>query len=98
MIIETIAPIKKAIVIPTESKVMTNPDNSRNDDLQEQVLKVLTEIRELREDVESFNSELERSNDRFSNYQKAMQWVVQLAFTLIASATITVIVTAILKR
>ena len=51
---------------------------------------LLTGVDKLSMDVESFNN-------RFENYQKATQWVVQLAFTLIASATITVIVTFVLK-
>ena len=52
----------------------------------------------IQQDVGQLKGEVERFNDRFSNYQQATQWVVQLAFTLIASATITVIITAVLKR
>lgn len=47
---------------------------------------------------EQFNDRFERNQERFDNYQKATQWVVQLAFTLIASATITVIITSVLRR
>jgi hypothetical protein len=50
------------------------------------------------EKIEQLIQEQERFNDRFSNYQQATQWVVQLAFTLIASATLTVIITAVFKR
>ena len=50
------------------------------------------------QEQERFSQEQERFNDRFSNYQQATQWVVQLAFTLIASATLTVIITAVFKR
>ena len=46
--------------------------------------------------LEELTRQIERSNDKFDNYQKAIQWVVQLAFTLIASATITVIVSSVL--
>jgi archaellum component FlaC len=49
-------------------------------------------------DVEKLTSDNEKFNDRFGNYQQATQWVVQLAFTLIASATITVIITSILRK
>jgi hypothetical protein len=52
---------------------------------------VISKIEELTEDVE-------KSNERFANYQKATQWVVQLAFSLIASATITIIITSVLKN
>jgi len=48
--------------------------------------------------VDNLATDVEKFNDRFSNYQQATQWVVQLAFTLIASATITVIITSVLRR
>jgi ABC-type transporter Mla subunit MlaD len=47
---------------------------------------------------DTLSQDFERSNDKFDNYQKATQWVVQLAFTLIASATITVILTSVIKQ
>jgi hypothetical protein len=59
---------------------------------------VLERLDRLTNDVEKLTSDNERFNDRFGNYQQATQWVVQLAFTLIASATITVIVTSILRK
>ena len=46
---------------------------------------------------DALSREMERSNDKFDAYQKGTQWVVQLAFTLIASATITVILTSVFK-
>ena len=52
----------------------------------------------IEEKLEALTVQVERSNDKFDNYQKATQWVVQLAFTLIASATITVIVSSVLSR
>ena len=59
---------------------------------------IATKVEALSDDVEALSTNLERSNDKFDNYQKATQWVVQLAFTLIASATITVIVSSVLTR
>lgn len=47
--------------------------------------------------VDTLTTRVDTFNDRFDNYQKATQWLVQLAFTLIGSATITVIVTSVLK-
>ncbi len=47
--------------------------------------------------VDKLSTDVESFNYRFENYQKTTQWVVQLALTLIASATITVIVTSVLK-
>ena len=49
-------------------------------------------------ELDKFNDRFDRYQDRFDDYQKATQWVVQLAFTLIASATITVIITSVLRR
>lgn len=50
------------------------------------------------EKLDKLSSDVEKFNDRFSNYQQATQWVVQLAFTLIASATITIIITSVLRK
>ena len=50
------------------------------------------------EKLDKLSTDVEKFNDRFTNYQQATQWVVQLAFTLIASATITIIITAVLRR
>ncbi len=47
---------------------------------------------------DTISRDLERSNDKFDNYQKATQWVVQLAFTLIASATLTVILSTVFNQ
>ncbi|MBD2159842.1 hypothetical protein H6F46_03955 [Limnothrix sp. FACHB-1083] len=44
------------------------------------------------------NTRLDRSDERFEVYQKATQWVVQLAFGLIASATVTILITSIVRR
>lgn len=59
---------------------------------------VIEKLDKLSQEQERFSQEQERFNERFSNYQQATQWVVQLAFTLIASATLTVIITAVIKR
>ena len=59
------------------------------------------DVNTLKEDVNTLKEDvntLKGFDERFTNYQQATQWVVQLAFTLIASATLTVIVTAILRR
>lgn len=72
---------------------MTSP--SSEGDFQQQVLDRLDALKrsddELRQEVSQFDN-------KFTTYQKATQWVVQLAFTLIASATLTVIITSVLKK
>ena len=58
---------------------------------------VINKLDSLSTHVDTLSTRVDTFNDRFDNYQKATQWLVQLAFTLIASATITVIVTSVLK-
>ncbi|MEL6489502.1 MAG: hypothetical protein ABG776_08290 [Cyanobacteria bacterium J06555_13] len=69
----------------------TSPSDDRLDRI-EQKLDMLADT------VSALSTEVERSNDKFDTYQQATQWVVQLAFTLIASATITVILSTVLNR
>lgn len=55
-------------------------------------------IDRLTEESNRLMEESKEQSIRFNAYQQGMQWVVQLAFTLIASATLTVIITAVVKR
>ncbi|WP_448598831.1 hypothetical protein [Thermoleptolyngbya sp.] len=52
----------------------------------------------LSSDVEIFSGDLKKFDERFADYRQATQRVVQLAFTLIASATLTVIITSVLRK
>ncbi|NJK52992.1 MAG: hypothetical protein HC936_09505 [Leptolyngbyaceae cyanobacterium SU_3_3] len=72
--------------------------STRVDKVSTDVKKLSDDVEKLSGDVEKLSGDVGRFNDRFSNYQQTTQWVVQLAFTLIASATLTVIITSILKR
>ncbi|MEG4804653.1 hypothetical protein QUB63_28200 [Microcoleus sp. ARI1-B5] len=67
-------------------------------DVIEKLDKLSIDVDKLSTDVDNLSRDSEKFNDRFSNYQQATQWVVQLAFTLIASATITVIITSVLRK
>ncbi|MEG4305194.1 hypothetical protein [Microcoleus sp. D3_18a_C4] len=67
-------------------------------DVIEKLDKLSTDVSQLSNRVDRLSNDSEKFNDRFSNYQQATQWVVQLAFTLIASATITVIITSVLRK
>ncbi len=49
------------------------------------------------ERLDELSDEVKKFDERFSNYQQATQWVVQLAFGLIASATVIVVVTSVFK-
>ncbi|GET40983.1 LPP leucine zipper domain-containing protein [Microseira wollei] len=80
-------------VIEKLDKLSTNVDKLSTD-----VDKLSTDVDKLSTDVDKLSTHVEKFNDRFSNYQQATQWVVQLAFTLIASATITIIISSVLRR
>lgn len=54
-------------------------------------------VRELREEGKAYRDEQKELSIRFSSYQMASQWVVNLAFGLLATATITTIITAVVK-
>jgi alkyl hydroperoxide reductase subunit AhpC len=72
------------------------------DDFQKQVLdrfdKLDQDFEKLNLDVEQISKDNEKFNDRFANYQQATQSLVNLAFGLIASATVITVVSAIFKR
>lgn len=62
-------------------------------------------IRELREEakqnadsIRELREEAKEQGLRFTYYQQSSQWVVNLAFGLIASATVTTIIAAIYRR
>ncbi|WP_404790956.1 hypothetical protein [Altericista sp. CCNU0014] len=48
--------------------------------------------------IDKLAEEEKELNIRFSAYQQASQWVVNLAFGLLATATITTIVTAVFRK
>ena len=47
--------------------------------------------------LDELSDEVKKFDERYSNYQQATQWVIQLAFGLIASATVIVIVSNVLN-
>lgn len=71
-------------------------------DSQNQVLEELRtlkgDVSDFREEVSDYKDEVRAFNQKFETYQKATQWVVQLAFSLIAAATVTVIISTVTGR
>lgn len=55
-------------------------------------------IDKLTKDIETQREESKDLGSRFGYYQQSMQSVINLAFSLIASATISVFITVVLKR
>ena len=71
-------------------------------DFQQQVIdrleKLTVEVDKLSTEVDKSNDSTDRFNEKFVEYRQATQWVVQLAFGLIASATVITIVSTVFKR
>lgn len=67
-------------------------------ELRTDVQDLTASVRELREESKAQRDESKELNIRFSAYQQASQWVVNLAFGLLATATITTIVSAVVRR
>ena len=79
--------------------MISTPDNEPTlRDVIGKLDKLSNDVEKLSNDVEKLSNDGEKFNDRFSNYQQATQWVVQLAFTLIASATLTIIISSVLRK
>ncbi|NEO03312.1 MAG: hypothetical protein F6K50_50800 [Moorea sp. SIO3I7] len=68
----------------------TDPEPNHNQYPEPTLTDVIRKLDELSDEVKKFD-------ERFSNYQQATQWVIQLAFGLIASATVIVIVSNVLN-
>lgn len=52
-------------------------------------------LNDLAKEIDELSRKIAASNERFSNYQQATQWVVQMAFALIASVTIGLTLTSL---
>ena len=70
----------------------------RLDRLSTDVQTVRIDVEELRGEAKQAVTDTEKFNEKFADYPQATQWVVQLAFGLIASATVITIVSTIFKR
>ncbi|MGL5922162.1 hypothetical protein [Chroococcidiopsis sp.] len=58
----------------------------------------LSEVEQLRVDFEELRTEMKDVNDKVEIYKNAMGQVVNLAFALIGSATVTVLVSNVLSK
>jgi peptidoglycan hydrolase CwlO-like protein len=85
---------------PTLRDVINRIDvlNGNVETLTKDVENLTKDVEDVKSNMEGFKTNLETSNERFSNYQQSVQWVVQLAFSLIASATITIIISSVLRK
>jgi chromosome segregation ATPase len=81
-----------------ELAAQNNKLEAQNNKLEAQNSKLEAQNNEITAEVEKIAVDMKQFDQRFADYRQATQWVVQLAFTLIASATITVILTSIFKK
>lgn len=65
------------------------------EEFQQQVLR---NFEQLKTDVESLDTRIEKSDSKFEVYRQATQSLVNLAFGLIASATIITVASSVFKR
>lgn len=77
---------------------MTTNPTDRLDRIEALVEKNSVAIEKLTRDIEQQREEAKELGMRFGYYQQSMQSVINLAFSLIASATISVFITVVLKR
>ncbi len=72
------------------------------EDFQKQVLRKFDEYegfqKQVLEAIQDLKTDVEKSNDKFDTYRQATQSVVNLAFGLIASATVITVVSSVFKR
>jgi predicted nuclease with TOPRIM domain len=82
-----------------EQQVLAQLERLQQNDerLSQDLGQLRQEFGQLGQEFEKLSQDVGRFSERFGDYQKATQWVVQLAFTLIASATLTVIITTVLR-
>ncbi len=60
--------------------------------------KLAETVESIAESIREQSAESKELGIRFSAYQQASQWVVNLAFGLLATATITTIITAVFRK
>jgi hypothetical protein len=60
--------------------------------------KLAEAVKENADAIRDLRQETKEQGIRFTAYQQASQWVVNLAFGLLATATITTIVSAVVRR
>lgn len=73
-------------------------DSDRLDKIETTLEKLVTEIDHLSKDVDVLKRETTKTNDKVEIYQKASQQVVNLAFSLILTSTIAIVVQSVINH
>jgi hypothetical protein len=77
----------------TENQILTELRG-----ISDRLTHVETRLENVETNIGEFTSQNEKFNDKFTAYQQGVQWVVQLAFSLIASVTVITIISTIFKK
>ncbi len=78
---------------------MYSPNSHQVNKMSTELAQVLQSIKDSETRLENkIDTKIDTFNERFDNYQKATQWVVSLAFSLIASATVITIISSVFRR
>jgi chromosome segregation ATPase len=67
-------------------------------EIRSEVAEIRSEVTEIRSEVAVMKENTQKWDERFETYQKANQSIVNLAFSLIASATVVTIASALFLR
>lgn len=67
-------------------------------EVRNEVAEIRSEVAEIRSEVAEMKENTQKWDERFETYQKANQSIVNLAFSLIASATVVTIASALFLR
>jgi hypothetical protein len=68
------------------------------DKLADSISNLGADVKENTDAIKQLREESKEQGIRFAAYQQSSQWVVNLAFALIASATVTTLASAIFRR
>ncbi len=68
------------------------------DKLADSISQLGADVKENTEGIKQLRAESKEQGIRFAAYQQSSQWVINLAFALIASATVTTLASAIFRR
>jgi uncharacterized coiled-coil DUF342 family protein len=81
-----------------ELKTETRELKTETQELKTETQELKTEMQNLKVKTQDLQKDIEISNTKFDNYQKASQSLVNLAFSLIASATVVTVVSSVFRR
>jgi predicted PurR-regulated permease PerM len=78
---------------PTEPILTDISDQLEN--VTQRLENVTQRLENVTQRLDGLGDKVDRFNDRLENYEQGMRWVVQMAFTLLISATVALVVSAI---